>query len=90
MVEEVDDKGKADAWICQQVLMPYHNEAVQALKWFQDEGVERPAGATVPIRSVLRQRWKQIETIIRETFSNGINPEIRADFSRLSTPHRVP
>ncbi|MCJ1248619.1 hypothetical protein MMC30_005837 [Trapelia coarctata] len=88
-IEEVDDEKKADAWICRQILMTYHNDAIHALKLFRDSCVRRPAGVTDPIRSVLQTRWMQIETMIRNAFNNSINPETRADFSRLWTADEV-
>jgi len=83
LMEAVDHERKADAWICRQILMPYHNDVVQALKCFQEDNFGRPTGVTDPMRSVLRHRWIQIEMIIRHAFSNGINQGTRTESQPL-------
>ena len=73
----VDDEDRADKFLCENILLPYHTETELALGHLRAIGDDK---ITSVIRRVLLMRWEQIQDLIRSAFSNGLNHSTQVQY----------
>lgn len=67
------EESKADAYIVKHILQVYYQEADRAIRCLDGIGDAIPAG----VRATLIYRWKQIQTMVRAAFKNGIKDSVQ-------------
>lgn len=79
-VDKDREDEKADTYIYKNILLVYYQESERAIKLLSGMVDAMPPD----IRTTLMHRWKQIQTLLRAAFRNGIGEAVQ--LSCLETP----